>query len=496
MTKIRVPIRGSSRFGRVDTDATNGAQLGVNLYDENGNLLTSADVLNKLLTVNGAALKKFIDRDGTITADALQADKIISGRINQWVKALENGQITSDSVLNGAIGTLALAEGAITSDKIAALAITAAALADGAVDFSKFASGLTPAAVVDSLPDPAGYTGPSLVFLTTDAVLYRYDASVPSWTSAIATADIPDSAITTAKIAADAITAALVADGAIGTLALAANAVSTENIAAGAVEASQIASGAVELSKFADGITPVEIVGTLPATGNYDGRTVFLSTDKKLYRYNGTASAWTKALDGADIIANSITAGAISAGAIDASKIAANTITADNIAAGAIESAAIAAGAVVAASISAGAVDASKIEANTITAGQIAAGAIGATELAADSVEAGSIAAGAVVTVAIAAGAVTADKISVGELSAIIANAGILSAGVLVDSSATAPDYTDYHLAFDMDDQILEMKDASGNTRVLMGQTSPGVYNFEIADADGNLLFDADGISD
>ncbi|HEX5464453.1 MAG TPA: hypothetical protein VFW88_07035, partial [Burkholderiales bacterium] len=376
MAKMRVPVRGTpGKFARVNTDATNGAQLGVNLYDENGNLLTSADLLNKLLTVNGAALKKFIDRDGTISADALRADKIISGRINQWVKALQHGQITSDSVLNGAIGTLALAEDAVTSEKIAALAVTAAALANGAIaDPAKFASNIQPVSIVDTLPDPAGYSGPPVVLLTADKKLYRYDASVPQWVKTVPATDLTGQIVSTQ-----------ITDGAISTPKLAVGAVTAEQIAANTITAAQLA-------------------------------------------------------------ANTITAGEIAAGAIGTDQLAAGAITADKIGAGEVDATAIAAGAVVAA--------------------------------------------------AIAAGAVTAEKIAVGSLSAIVANAGILSAGVLVDSSATAPDYTDYHLAFDMDDQILEMKDASGNTRVLMGQTSPGVYNFEIADADGNLLFDADGISD
>jgi len=96
-----------------------------------------------------------------------------------------------------------------------------------------------------------------------------------------------------------------------------------------------------ELS-FAAGIGPVNIVSSLPAlpNGSYpDGSLVVLTTDHKLYR--NSSSAWTKAVDGADIIANSITAGSISAGAINASAIAAGAVTANAIAAGAVQASAI-----------------------------------------------------------------------------------------------------------------------------------------------------------
>ena len=70
----------------------------------------------------------------------------------------------------------------------------------------------------------------------------------------------------------------------------------------------------------------------------------FLTTDNKLYRYNG--SAWTLAVDGADvstgtlpaasIVANSITAGQIATGAISTDELAANAVTAAKISAGTI----------------------------------------------------------------------------------------------------------------------------------------------------------------
>lgn len=82
----------------------------------------------------------------------------------------------------------------------------------------------------------------------------------------------------------------------------------------------------VDLSDIVPGMTMVEIVGTLPASGNFDGRTVFLTTDKKLYRYDSAAGAWTTKIDGYDLVADSILAGALSAGAVTAYAVGANEI--------------------------------------------------------------------------------------------------------------------------------------------------------------------------
>ncbi|WP_211299439.1 phage tail protein [Pukyongiella litopenaei] len=70
----------------------------------------------------------------------------------------------------------------------------------------------------------------------------------------------------------------------------------------------------VDQTSFAQGLTGVEIVNSLPTTGNYPGRVVFLTTDNKLYRR--IFAAWTVEVDGGDIKANSILSGAIAAGAV------------------------------------------------------------------------------------------------------------------------------------------------------------------------------------
>jgi hypothetical protein len=94
-------------------------------------------------------------------------------------------------------------------------------------------------------------------------------------------------------------------------------------------------SGVLDIANFATSIRPVEVLSALPATGNFAGRMVFRTTDAKLYRHTGSpsgAAGFTTATDGADIIANSITAGQIAAGAIGAAEIAAGAIAASKIA--------------------------------------------------------------------------------------------------------------------------------------------------------------------
>lgn len=69
--------------------------------------------------------------------------------------------------------------------------------------------------------------------------------------------------------------------------------------------------------------TGIEIVGALPGSNLFEGRVVFLSTDDKLYRYTG--GAWTKDVDGSDLVAGSVTAAKI--GVTELSALSANVGT-------------------------------------------------------------------------------------------------------------------------------------------------------------------------
>lgn len=101
------------------------------------------------------------------------------------------------------------------------------------------------------------------------------------------------------------------------------------------VDASDIEDGAIDLAAFASGIAPVQIVATLPASAS-QGDLAFLTTNNKLYRYDG--SAWTLSVDGADVTAgtlpaNAIVANSITSGQIQAGAISANEISVTNLAA-------------------------------------------------------------------------------------------------------------------------------------------------------------------
>lgn len=87
----------------------------------------------------------------------------------------------------------------------------------------------------------------------------------------------------------------------------------------------------INVADFAPGLRPVEIVTALPATGNFKGRLVVLTSDTKVYRWTndviGTGTAyWSKAVDGADVVAGTVIAGALAAGAVTADAVGANRI--------------------------------------------------------------------------------------------------------------------------------------------------------------------------
>ena len=311
----------------------------------------------------------------------------------------------------------------------------------GTVDAASFAAGIEPVSIVNTLPNPSGYTGPKVVFLTTDNKLYRYTGS--AWTSAIAAGDL---------------------------------------------------SGTLGSNNFSNSLRPVEVVSSLPSTGNFDGRVAVLTTDGKLYRYSGTG--WTAAVNttdlsgtisnaqiaslaaskvtgqltdaqiqeistakltgqisGAQISDAAISATKIAASAVTTAKIAVDAITSDVIAAGAItapkigdlavtsgkiadsavSSAKIAVNAVTESVIAAGAISSDKIQTNAITEVKIASNAITTPKLAAGAVTADTIAANAVTTAKIDAGAITTGKIAAGAVTA-----GEIAAGSIVTSKIAA----------------------------------------------------------
>jgi hypothetical protein len=141
-----------------------------------------------------------------------------------------------------------------------------------------------------------------------------------------------------------------------------------------------------------------EIVTALPAAGDqrrFEGSVVFLTTDDKLYRYNGTA--WVASVPTTDLtgfIANSqlqaetITGDKLAANTITAGKIASNAITADKIAAGAITAAKLATGELItnSAQIGNGVITSAKIGDLEVTNAKIANLTVGTEKLGTESI--------------------------------------------------------------------------------------------------------------
>ena len=194
---------------------------------------------------------------------------------------------------------------------------------------------------------------------------------------------------------------------------------------------SQIQDAAINTAKFAAGLTPVEILGTLPTSGNFAGRQVFLTTNSKLYRYDG--SAFTNLTPTTDL-----------QGTISAGQVAANAITAGTIAA------------------------------NAVTAGTVVAGAINTAELAA----------GAVNTAKLAAGAVTAEKITVGSLSAISANVGTLTSGTAGGWTLASTKFSAASGAssVDLDATNVWLRTVRGSAVMTIGTRDPGTGTESYAD--------------
>lgn len=223
------------------------------------------------------------------------------------------------------------------------------------------------------------------------------------------------------------------------------------------------------------GLSPVEILSSLPTSGNFAGRTVYLTTDQTLYTWSG--AEWTSAT--ASLAASDITGQLTSEqiASIDAAKVAGqltdaqiasigaakiagqlataqidnNAITDAKIAGMAatkisgqltntqINSLAAAklTGQIASTQISDDAVTTPKIAAGAVTAGEIAAGAILADKIATNAVTAVKISAGAVEASKIAAAAIDANKIAAGAVTADKVAANAIAAGNIVSGAVT-----------------------------------------------------------
>ena len=267
------------------------------------------------------------------------------------------------SDVSGQLTVAQIQDGAITTVKLSDTAVTAAKIADAVISNAKLASGLAAVESVASLPSTGNFQGRT-VMLQSDGKLYRWNSTgttgTTSWTAAVPAVDLTGT-VAGSQIADNAISVSKIVDGAIASAKLADSAVTT----------AKIGDGALTAIKFASGTRPVEVLSSLPSSGNTAGRTVFLTTDNKLYRYTG--SAWTSAVPAVDLTGQ-ITSTQITDDAVTTAKIAANAVTAAEIAANTITAAQIAAGTITANQISAGTITAGLIATNAITASKLFVG--------------------------------------------------------------------------------------------------------------------------
>ena len=278
---------------------------------------------------------------------------------------------------------------------------TASNVDPGSITAASFATGVEPISSVSSLPSPTGYTGPKTVFLTSDAKLYRYNASVPEFTAALPTSDF---------------------------------------------------TGTLPASVFDSSLRPVEVVGTLPTTGNFQGRLAFLTTDNKQYRYTGTS--WTKNIFAADL-GDQLNVATQVFGQLRVGNLDVNNVFADTAVIGAIQASSITTAAVVAAIGDFEYISSSNIESNAITGGKIAASTIDAsklnvTNLAAISANLGAVTAGSInastVTISNLNGSnVTSGTVPVARLdvNGIISAGGIIVSGSNISSLTNNSGYVD-----------------------------------------------------
>ena len=308
-----------------------------------------------------------------------------------------------------------------------------------------FAAGLEPISVVNALPAVSGYTGPSIVLLTTDGKLYRFvngawTAAVPTvdLTGTIASLQIADDAVTNAKIAVDAIQGDVIAAGAITETTIAADAVTNAKIAIDAVRANVIEAGAITSAKIAaDAITATKLADDAVTNAKIAVDAIQANvieagaiTETKI----GNSAITTAKID-----ANAITSAKIDAGAVTATEIASNAITSAKIDAGAVTASEIASNAITAVKINAGAITANKIATDAVTADSIEAGAITAGAIAAGAIDASNIiVSGTIVGSNIAADAITAAKIQAGAIGASEIAAGVITGAKIAANTIAA----------------------------------------------------------
>ena len=172
-------------------------------------------------------------------------------------------------------------------------------------------------------------------------------------------------------------------------------------------------------------------------------------------------------ISGGNLADGSVSGDKLETGIINADHIQAGSITADHIQANQIFTEHLVANSITAELIQANSIDTKHLKANSITADHIQTGAISAGS--------GIIADGAI-----------------GDAQIANLNAGKIKSGRLDTSLVTIQSGSGNML---MSDNTIQINDDKGTTRVQIGKDARDDYNMYVCDADGQVMFDATGIT-
>lgn len=263
----------------------------------------------------------------------------------------------------------------------------------GTLASTLFSSTIRPVEVVDALPSTGNFRG-RVIYLTSDGKLYRWNSDTTTgtsfWVATVPTTDLTgtlSSTLFSSTIRPVEVVGALPSTGNFlgriiflttdGKIYRWTDSSTTGTTFWTAVVPASDLTGTLGSTLFPSTLRPVEVVGALPSSGNFQGRTIFLTTDGKLYRWTDTSTTgttfWTAAVPTTDLT-GTITTTQIADDSISTPKLQANSITAAKIGAGEVTAGKIATDAVTAGTIAAGAVTTSKLASKSITADKIAIG--------------------------------------------------------------------------------------------------------------------------
>ena len=350
--------------------------------------------------------------------------------------------------------------------------ITAAMLQDGILTAAKFAAGVQPVGVVSTLPTIAGYTGPTVVMLTTDGKTYRLFGG--AWVRDTAAADVSGQLVA-GQISAGAVGATQIAAGAITAKALAVtdfeNLVSNPSGMAGATDGwtGFAGSGFSSVGNDTNGPYLNKPAGTdiysnvaiptksaeefwLSCDAEYTSGTAYFVLGMLFRDGNGQGTFTQQSWVGIDAVTDTSAGLKTYAKAIVAPAWAkwawvwlqgpsSGVWKVRNIQARRRNNGSL---------IVDGSITANKMAANTITAGQIASGTITATQILANSITGDRLVLNTITANQIATGTLTATQIRVGSLTGDRLVAGTVSADKI-------------------DSRGLSIKDASGNVILAAG---------------------------